>query len=100
MIQTITKSMFIDAFAKMDRKDNFSYAGKKALYDFLEEVDPSFDLDVIALCCDYVEADFSDIKKDYKKLKLKTVDDLREHTTVVWVDDEFIKNPTIIYQVF
>jgi hypothetical protein len=98
MIQTVSQSMFIDAFANMGRKDNFSYAGRKALYDFLEEVDPSYDLDVIALCCDYTEADFSETKKEYSNIE--TIEDLQDRTTVIFVANEHTDNPRIIYQVF
>ena len=35
MIKQITFSAFCDAFRDMDRNENFSYAGKRALFDFL-----------------------------------------------------------------
>lgn len=35
------------------------------LYDFLEDTDPDYELDVIALCCEYVEQDWDDIASDY-----------------------------------
>ncbi len=65
MIKQITFSAFCDAFRDMDRNDNFSYAGKRALFDFLEEVAPDMDLDVIALCCEYYESDLDSIISDY-----------------------------------
>ena len=50
---------FCDAFRDMGRQDQFTYAGKRALYDYLEEHEDStgeeVELDVIALCCDYSE---------------------------------------------
>lgn len=64
MLQTITLSMFRDAFHPY-RKDNFTYAGLELLYDYLEEVSPDYDLDVVELCCDFVEAMPSDVAKDY-----------------------------------
>lgn len=54
MLQTVTKSMFIDAFARL-RPDNFTRDALSALYDYLEEVSPNQELDVIAICCDYTE---------------------------------------------
>lgn len=65
MIKQITFSAFCDAFRDMDRNDNFSYAGKRALFDFLEEVAPDTELDVIALCCEYYESDIDSIISDY-----------------------------------
>lgn len=91
MIQTINVSDSRDAFRSMDRKDQFSYEGLGALFDYLEEIDPDFDLDVIALCCDYSEDTAADILNNYG-LDLTGDDDedtdaarayLEEHTTIV-----------------
>ena len=65
MKTTITFSAFCDAFRDMGRNDQFSYAGKRALFDFIEEVAPDIELDVIALCCDYYESDIDSIISDY-----------------------------------
>ena len=65
MIQTISTSQFIDAFRNMGRADQFSRQGLRALFDYLEEIDPDFDLDVIALCCDYSEDSVQDIAEAY-----------------------------------
>ena len=55
MKQTITRSAFIDAFHDMGRADNFSYDGLCALFDWLEEQGEEYELDVIALCCEFSE---------------------------------------------
>lgn len=65
MIQTINVSDFRAAFHSMGRKDQFSYEGLGALFEYLEEIDPDFDLDVIALCCDYAEEFWEGIAKNY-----------------------------------
>lgn len=65
MKTTITFSAFCDAFRDMGRNDQFSYAGKRALYNFLEEVAPDMEMDVIALCCEYYESDIDSIISDY-----------------------------------
>lgn len=65
MKTTVSFSDFCDAFRDMGRNDNFSYAGKRALFDFLEEVAPDCELDVIALCCEYNEQDLDGIISDY-----------------------------------
>lgn len=54
MLQVVTKSAFIDAFARL-RPDNFTKDALSALYDYFEEIDPGMYLDVIAICCDYAE---------------------------------------------
>ena len=69
VVQTLTFSQFCDAFAEMGRTDQFSYAGKQALFDYLEEYSDStgepVELDVIALCCDYSEDDYETIAESY-----------------------------------
>lgn len=88
--------MFRDAFTNMNRADNFTHQGLGALFDYLEQYEDdtgeSIELDVIALCCDYSEISVSDIERETGCADL---DELRDNTTVIEVDDE-----TIIYQVF
>ena len=92
MKQTITKSMFRDAFVHMGRKENFSYDGLGVLFDYLEEIDEDHELDVIALCCDFSEDTIENVLKEYG---LDSIEELQEKTTVLSVDDE-----TIVYQGF
>ena len=65
MKQTITFSMFVDAFRNADRKDHFSYEALKLIFNDKEDNDYTYDLDVVVICCDYVEADFEQIQADY-----------------------------------
>lgn len=58
MKQNIGFSQFCDAFSDT-YKGNFSYAGKRALFDYLESVEEDtgeeIELDTVALCCEYSE---------------------------------------------
>lgn len=58
MYKTINFSQFCDSFSE-DRKNQFSYNGKKALFEYLEqyeeETGEELELDIIALCCGYTE---------------------------------------------
>jgi hypothetical protein len=65
MIKTINASDFRDAFRAYGRADQFSYEGLGALFEYLEEVDPDFELDVIALCCEFSEDTVQDIAEHY-----------------------------------
>lgn len=65
MIQTVNRSDFHNAFRNCNRSDQFSYQGLNALFDYLEEGDPAYDLDVIALCCDYSEDTHTQIAQNY-----------------------------------
>ena len=58
-------SQFRDEFNRAGRGNQFSYEGLGLLFDYLEEVDPQYDLDVVALCCDYSEASPATIARDY-----------------------------------
>ena len=77
MIQTINVSDFRDAFRAYGRADQFSYEGLGALFDFLEEVVPDFDLDVIALCCDFADDTAADIAAIYS-IEVDSVDELED----------------------
>jgi len=64
MKTTVYFSEFCDYFHKI-RPDNFSYQGLRVLYDYLEDIDSDFELDVIGLCCDFSESDYQTIANDY-----------------------------------
>lgn len=103
MKQSVNKYDFRRAFELADRKDQFSYDGLSALFDYLEQYEEDcgteIELDVIALCCDYSEEKVSDILKNYS---LDSLSDLRDQTTVIDVDtsDDDENNHTVIYQSF
>jgi hypothetical protein len=82
MIQTINVSDFRDAFRAYGRHEQFSYEGLGILFDYLEDIDPGFDLDVIALCCDYSEDSFEDIAEAYG-IELPDNEDEIEHKEIV-----------------
>ena len=93
MIQTINVSDFRDAFRAYGRADQFSYEGLGALFDYLEDFDGGgYDLDVIALCCDYSEDSFEDIAKAYG-IELSENDDEIVNREMV---RDYIDNHTII----
>jgi len=55
MFQSINKSQFRDEFARMGRANQFSYDALGLLFDYMEDVSPDDELDVIAICCEYSE---------------------------------------------
>ena len=64
MKTTVYFSDFCDYFNKI-RPSNFSYKGLRILFDYLEDIDGDFELDVIGLCCDFAESDWKTIAADY-----------------------------------
>jgi len=83
--QQLSKGEFRDAFIRMGRKDNFSYEGLGALYDYLGENEEDLELDVIGLCCDYMEDSIANVLSEYR---LSSIEELEESTCIIWKDDE------------
>lgn len=83
---------FIDEFVKCDRVDSFSYKGKKALYDYLndlsDDIGEPIELNVIALCCDFTEFTSLEEFNNYYNLDLDDIDDIHYYTIVIPVDEE------------
>ncbi len=96
MKKSVNREEFVRAFDECNRSENFSPLGRRKLFDYLESYEEDtgteIEFDVIAICCDYSEETISEVLKNYS---LDSIDDLRENTTVIEVDDE-----TIIYQVY
>jgi hypothetical protein len=103
MKQTVQLSDFRSAFAQCNRKSQFSYEALGLLFEYLEEIDPSYDLDVIELCCEYQEASPEEIAQQYlidiegledDEVQRTVLDHLYDHTSVCGVTH----NDTIIFQ--
>ena len=71
MKQSINKSEFRNAFIAAGRENQCSYEGLGLLFDWLENFysDASsgeYDLDVIALCCDFSELSLNEVVSQYE----------------------------------
>ena len=84
MIYEINKTEFIEAFSKWhggDYKNNFSYEGLDAMYDYFDEIE-EYELDMVGICCNYSEYEnLAEIQEQYPNIE--TVEDLRELTEVI-----------------
>jgi hypothetical protein len=90
MKQTISEYQFVDAFRSANRENNFSIEGRMALYGYIteleEETGNEFELDVIAICCDFDEYDnLDEVKENYSDIN--SIDDLRDNTVVIEIPD-------------
>lgn len=56
---------FREEFAACGRKDQFSYEALGLIFDYIEENDPDYELDVIAICCEYSEDTWGSIADAY-----------------------------------
>ena len=82
---------FCDRFRGFDRNNNFTYDGKRALFDYLEgyeeDTGEEIEFDVIALCCEYTEYEnLAELQENYTDIE--SLEDLEEHTVVIRIDDE------------
>jgi len=99
MIEQVNEGEFIQRFAIMDRKENFSYEGRKALFKYFEELegeqDKQIEFDCIAICCEYSEyKNLAELNREYAK-EYKSIDEVEEDTQVIRIDDN-----SFIIQVF
>jgi len=93
MKQLIGFGDFTQAFVNMGRADQFSYPGLRALFDYLEEYEQEIgeevELDVIDLCCNYVELDEDEAREQYDIPDDEDWQEfLRNETTVINVDSD------------
>jgi hypothetical protein len=93
MKTTVSKHDFCQAFTDYNREENFTWEGRQALYDYLEELESDtgteMELDVIAICCDFSEYEnLEELQKEYDDIE--DMDDLRDHTTVIEFDGGII----------
>ena len=90
IIDQVNFGDFCDRWVAFDRKDSFSYHGKLALFDYLEQLSDDIgepiELDIVALDCEFMEYDnleaVQEVYPDIKDLK-----DLYDHTTVIEIPD-------------
>ena len=121
MKSTTSENDFIHGFPD-SYKDNFSYYGKIALYNYLEEFEEGtgeqIEFDPIAICCEYSEHENAlECAKNYGEFdenededeeeedkKKRALEFLRDHTQVIEFneDNKFMKGRTsgIIIQDF
>jgi hypothetical protein len=80
--ETLTKSQFSDAFNKMGRGEQFSYAARNLIYDYLDEFE-SYELDVIGICGEFAEYEnLEEFQTDYGK-EYNSMEIIEEATTVL-----------------
>jgi len=91
MKMTLSVSDFRDAFRSMGRTGQFSYEGLGLLFDYLEELDPDYDLDVVELCCEYAEDTINGTAEAYD-IDVDGLDDEEKHDVVM----EYLNDHTCV----
>tara|TARA_R100001163_G_C5020854_1_gene163713 strand:- start:664 stop:1011 length:348 start_codon:yes stop_codon:yes gene_type:complete len=106
IIDTLHQARFAEEFKKI-RKDNFTWDGLKALYEYLNDLsdDTGEDIEFCpgSFCCEFGEYNLEEFNEDYKLLseEYKTIDELQENeerviarftcrdcTTGEWIEEE------------
>ena len=88
MQETVTESMFIDAFRDCNREENFTYYVRVAMFEYFTELEDDIgeqiEFDPIGICCAYTQYEsLAEIQENYDSVK--DLDDLRDHTQVIEV---------------
>ena len=102
MKQSINFYQFERAFKDMDRGNQFSYDGLKALFEWFEQLDEDSgietELDVIAICCEFAEYEnLQEFQEAYSKEAYPTMEDVEYATTVIHTEPAE-NNAFVIYQ--
>jgi hypothetical protein len=108
MKTTVYLNEFRDYFNQI-RPNNFSYEGLGILFEYLEQYEEDtgeeLELDVIAICCDFSEEDFTDIAKSYDiELDEEADEEDQMQTVADYLTEEGVyigqTGTSIIYRVF
>jgi len=95
LVKEVSFYDFLKEFEEFGRANNFSYEGKKALYDYLEELSDSLgepmELDIIGICCDFTEYNSIEEFNNNYGYDIESLEDLEYYTTVIKInEDSFI----------
>jgi hypothetical protein len=93
MKTTLSVHDFREAFKRAGRQDQFSHEALGLIFDYMEEMDSDWELDVIALCCELIEDYCDDIAANYSIDISECIDEV---TTVKTVMDYLQDETTVI----
>jgi len=96
LVKKVSFNDFIEEFEKHERENQFSYEGKRALYDYLndlsEDIGEPIKLDIITICCDFTEynnlKEFNDNYSYTIGDDIDDIDDITYYTIVIPIDGE------------
>ena len=77
-------------FIHCDALKQFSYDGRVALFDYLEdyeqECETELDFDPVAIRCDFTEyANIADFWQDYNSVEYQVMSDIEDTTPVIYI---------------
>ena len=95
LVKKVYFNDFLEEFKEYGRENQFTYEGKKALYNYLnqlaDDIGEPIELDVIAICSDFTE--YSDLKEfnddyGYTINEVNSINEVEYYTTVIKIDEE------------
>ncbi len=95
LVKKVSFNDFLEEFRRYEREDQFSYEGKKALYDYLsdlsEDLGEPIELDIIGICCDFTEytslEEFID-NYGYTVEGINSIEDIDYYTIVIPINNK------------
>ena len=95
LVKTVTFYDFLKEFENHGRENQFTYEGKKALFDYLnnlsEDLGETIELDIVGICCDFTEySNLEEFKNDYSYTigdEDINIEDIEYYTTVIPIDN-------------
>lgn len=93
LVKKVSFNDFLEEFKKYGREDQFTYEGKRALYNYLNELgDDSgqpIELDVIGICFTEYQ-NLEEFANDYGYTigEVNSINDIYDYTTVILINDE------------
>ena len=101
MIDTVTLSTFRDRFMEGQYRNNFSYEGLKALFEWLEDLEEDtghqIEFDTGAIAQDFSEYECFECLNEAYGDRFGSIEDLEDYTTVIEVGQD---TDRIIIQAF
>jgi len=89
MREYVTETEFVDRFVKINRENNFTYWGRKALFEYFEQLEEDIgeeiDFDPIAICVEYTQYENLDELNEVYGKDFKDLEEVRDHTDVIEV---------------
>ena len=88
----VTEYSFRNTFLTSDYKNNFSYSGLTALYDYFEELEDdigqTIEFDLIAIAGEYSELTIDELRDNYSLDKdIDVIEYLQKNTIVIEIED-------------
>ena len=92
MYTRVTEDNFRNTFLTSDYKNNFSYDGLTALYDYFEELEDelneSIEFDYISIAGEYSELTIDELRDNYSINKdIDVIEYLQENTIVIEIEN-------------